>query len=238
MHYGGAPIDGPMLAEALAVIGPKLVQGYGLNEAGIVCTLQAADQPKAIGQQGGLQPRGREVTMAEIVIADATGRAVADGEIGEITIRGPMVFPEYWRDPQATAVAIREGGFFWTGDLALRGANGYVYLAGRSKDIIVTGGFNVSPDEVESMVARHPAVHQCAVIGIADREWGEQVTAFVVVRPGMSLTAKELIDFCRDNLTGYKKPREVRFVTSLPVNSNGKVVRRMLREQVAQEKLD
>ncbi len=238
VHYGGAPIDGPMLAEALAVIGPKLVQGYGLNEAGIVCTLQAADHTKAIGQQGWLQPLGREVTMAEIVIADATGRAVADGEIGEITIRGPMVFPEYWRDPQATAVAIREGGFFWTGDLALRGANGYVYLAGRSKDIIVTGGFNVSPDEVESMVARHPAVHQCAVIGIADREWGEQVTAFVVVRPGMSLTAKELIDFCRDNLTGYKKPREVRFVTSLPVNSNGKVVRRMLREQVAQEKLD
>lgn len=233
VHYGGAPIDGPTLREALDVIGPKMVQGYGLNEAGLVCTLQARDHLAVVGHTGWQQPLGREVTMAEVVIAGEDGQPVADGEIGEITIRGPMVFPEYWRNPEATSAAVRDG-FFWTGDLALRGENGYLYLAGRSKDIIVTGGYNVSPDEVESALARHPAVYQCAVIGLPDREWGEQITAFVVAKPDAAPSEKDLIDFCRDHLTGYKKPKAVRFVPSLPVNSNGKVVRRLLREQLAQ----
>ncbi len=234
VHYGGAPIDGPTLREALEVIGPKLVQGYGLNEAGLVCTLQAPDHLKVVGHTGWQQPLGREVTMAEVVIAGADGQPVRDGDIGEITIRGPMVFPGYWRDAKATDAALRNG-FFWTGDLAMRGADGYLFLAGRSKDIIVSGGYNVSPDEVESVLAHHPAVHQCAVIGMPDREWGEQVTAFVVVKPGVTASEGALIEFCRDHLTGYKKPKQVRFVPALPVNSNGKVVRRLLREQLAQE---
>lgn len=236
VSYGGAPIDAPTLSDALSIIGPKLVQGYGLNEAAIVCTLKQEDHhPEALGRAGWQQPLGREVAMAEVKIADADGRPVPDGEVGEIMIRGPMVLPNYWENPEATANAIRPDGYFRTGDLGMRGDNGIIYMAGRSKEIIVTGGYNVSPGEVEAVLLRHPGVHQCAVIGLPDREWGEQVTAFVVTKPGAAPGEAELIEHCRDHLTSYKKPKAIRFVEALPINSNGKVMRLTLREQVMRE---
>ncbi len=233
IHYGGAPIDNSTLQEALSLLGPKLVQGYGLNEAGIVCTLGAADHLKVAIRTNWYQPLGREVAMAEVRIVDVGDRALPAGEVGELAVRGDMVLLEYWRNPEATAAVLR-GGFFHTGDLALRGDDGYLYLAGRSKDIVVTGGFNVYPEEVEAVLGRHPSVHQCAVVGVPHREWGEQVTAFVVLKPGAGASEASLIDFCREQLTSYKKPRKIRFVAELPVNSNGKVVRRILRERLAQ----
>ncbi|MCG6121484.1 MAG: AMP-binding protein [Microvirga sp.] len=235
ISYGGAPIEGSTLREALDVIGPKLVQGYGLNEAAIVCTLPAEEHGVALSHRGWQQPLGREVLMAEVAIMGADGRPAPDGEVGEIAIRGPMVFTHYWKNPEATANAIREGGYFWTGDLGLRGENGFIYIAGRSKDIIVTGGYNVSPDEVEAVVDQHPAVGQCAVVGLADREWGEAVTAFVILKPGAQASEADIVEFCRERLTSYKKPKAVRFVESLPVNSNGKVMRRLIRENYAGE---
>ncbi|TVR07637.1 MAG: long-chain fatty acid--CoA ligase [Salinarimonadaceae bacterium] len=235
ISYGGAPIEGSTLREALDVIGHKLVQGYGLNEAAIVCTLPPEEHGVALSHRGWQQPLGREVLMAEVAIMGPDGRPVPDGEVGEIAIRGPMVFTHYWKNPEATAQAIREGGYFWTGDLGLRGENGFIYIAGRSKDIIVTGGYNVSPDEVEAVVDQHPAVRQCAVVGLPDREWGETVTAFVILMPGAQASEADIIDFCRERLTSYKKPKAVRFVESLPVNSNGKVMRRLIRENLASE---
>jgi acyl-CoA synthetase (AMP-forming)/AMP-acid ligase II len=233
VSYGGAPIDGPTLDEAAELLGSKLTQGYGLNESPIVSTLRQHDRHDD-GANGVVwhQPLGREVSMAEVAILGEDGRSLPAGEVGEIVVRGPMVFREYWCNPEATAHAQR-GGFFHTGDLGLRGADGSLYLAGRSKDIIVTGGYNVSPPEVEAVLLLHDAVHQCVVVGLPDREWGEQITAFVVLKPDRTATEVELIDFCRRYLTSYKKPKSVRFVTELPVNNNGKVVRRLLREEVA-----
>ncbi len=233
VSYGGAPIDAPTLSDALRIIGPKLVQGYGLNEAATVSTLKPEDHvPEAIGRTGWRQPLGREVSLAEVKITNPDGHEVADGEIGEILIRGPMVLPYYWENPEATSAAIGTDGFFRTGDLGMRGERGMIYLAGRIKEIIVTGGYNVSPGEVEAVLLQHPEVHQCAVIGLPDREWGETVSAFVVAKAGAAPTEAELIEHCRRGLTSYKKPKTIRFVDDLPLNSNGKVMRLALREQV------
>lgn len=230
VSYGGAPIDNATLEEATAVFGSKLTQGYGLNEAPIVSTLRHHKHYAPAAGADWHQPLGREVSMAEVVILGEDGQAVPDGEIGEIAVRGPMVFREYWRNPEATAKSLRNG-FFHTGDLGQRGADGSLYLAGRSKDIIVTGGYNVSPSEVEAVLLRHDSVDKCVVVGLPDRQWGEQITAFVVLRQGQRPTEAELIEFCRKYLTSYKKPKSIRIVPSLPVNANGKVVRRLLREE-------
>jgi acyl-CoA synthetase (AMP-forming)/AMP-acid ligase II len=227
IQYGGAPIEASTLGEAIDVFGPKLIQGYGLNEACMICTLSPEDHVKRAAQKDWKQPLGRETSLIELKLADRDGNPVVDGDVGEIAIRGRLVFREYWRDPAATAAAIRDG-WFYTGDLAQRGEQGFLYLAGRSKDIIVTGGFNVAPAEVEAVLDQHPAVHQCAVAGLPHREWGEQVTAFVVTKPGSATTQDALLEFCSNRLTAYKKPKAIHFVPSLPLNTNGKVMRREL----------
>ncbi|MCO5089558.1 class I adenylate-forming enzyme family protein [Bosea sp. (in: a-proteobacteria)] len=231
VSYGGAPIDSVTLGEASALMGSKLIQGYGLNESPIVSTLREPCRPADPEEgKGWYQPLGREVTMAEVRILDADGEELGEGEVGEIAVRGPMVFRHYWRNPEATENAVRQG-FLRTGDLGLRGENGFLFMAGRSKDIIVTGGYNVAPPEVEEVLLAHDSVKECVVVGMPDREWGEKVTAFVVLKAGRAADEQDLIDFCRERLTSYKKPKNVHFVAALPVNSNGKVVRRMLREQ-------
>lgn len=229
VQYGGAPIEASTLTEALDVLGRILVQGYGLNEACMVTALAAEDHSKVLEYSGWQQPMGRETTLVDVRIVDQDGQEVPQGVAGELTVRGPVVFREYWRDPEATAAAKRDG-WFYTGDLALRGADGDLYLAGRSKDIIITGGYNVSPEEVEAVLDQHPAVRQCAVVGLPHREWGEQIVAFVVRHKEKSVTEQELAELCQARLTRYKKPKAFRFVEELPVNSNGKIMRRGLRE--------
>ena len=155
---------------------------------------------------------------------------VAAGEVGEIVVRGDQVMQGYWRNPTATAEAFA-GGWFHTGDLARFDDDGFHYIVDRKKDMIITGGENVYSRQVEDVIYTHPGVVEVAVIGLPDEHWGENVCAVVVTEPGAPVTAAGIVQICRDNLAGYKKPKRVEFVDALPKNASGKVLKRELRAQ-------
>lgn len=229
LTYSGSPIDSATLADALAVLGNRLVQSYGSNEAAAVTVMSPRDHARFVGYSGWQQPLGRETTLAEVMVADPEGKRLPIGEIGELAIRGPMVFRRYWREPELTEKAFRNG-WYYTGDLVMRDHSGLLYMSGRSKDIIITGGYNVVPREVERVLESHPAVLETAVVGVPHREWGEQITAFVALKPGQNVSESALIEFCRDQMTHYKKPKHIRFLERLPLSSNGKIDRAKLKQ--------
>ena len=159
---------------------------------------------------------------------------LADGQVGEVQVRGPNVCKGYWGQPEQTAAAFTADGWFRTGDLGLREADGYYTLKGRSKDLIICGGYNVYPPEVELVLAEHPAIAASAVVGCPDAEWGERVAAVVVLAPGAAADEQEVITFCRQRLAPYKAPRQVRFVADLPRNAMCKVQKSDLRRELCQ----
>jgi len=164
----------------------------------------------------------------EVRLLDDEGRDVPRGEVGQITVRSINNMAEYWNLAEQTAETLVDG-WVRTGDLARQDEEGFYYLVDRKKDVIITGAFNVYPKEVEDALYLHPAVAQCAVIGVPDEEWGEIVTAFVVLHSEQRASAEDLIELCKANLASYKKPRQVVFVESLPLSPVGKVMRRALR---------
>ena len=166
------------------------------------------------------------------VMNTETHETLPDGEIGEVEIRGPNVFKGYWKQPQKTAESFTTDGWFRTGDLGFREPDGYITLCGRSKDLIISGGLNIYPPEVERVLAEYPSVAACAVIGCPDREWGERVTAVVVLHRGDSVTSQDLIAFCRERLAAYKSPKSIVFREELPRNAMGKVQKAELRKTV------
>jgi malonyl-CoA/methylmalonyl-CoA synthetase len=166
------------------------------------------------------------------VVNPENDQSLPDGEIGEVQLRGPNVFKGYWKQPQKTAESFTADGWFRTGDLGFREPNGYLTLCGRSKDLIISGGLNIYPPEVERVLAEHLSVAACAVIGCPDREWGEQVTAVVVLNRGESVSGPELIAFCRERLAPYKSPKSIVFKDELPRNAMGKVQKAELRKTV------
>jgi acyl-CoA synthetase (AMP-forming)/AMP-acid ligase II len=155
---------------------------------------------------------------------------VAEGEIGEIMVRGPDVFAGYWKEPELSAQAFTANGWLKTGDLARLDDEGFVYIVDRSKEMIISGGFNIYPTEVEQALYRHPAVYEACVVGVPDDTWGESVKAVVVLRDGKAATEAELVQHCKSLLADFKKPRSVDFVPDLPRNPNGKLSRKMVRE--------
>jgi len=169
----------------------------------------------------------------QVEIRDPDGKALPDGEVGEICVRGDVVMAGYWNNPAATAAAIRDG-WLWTGDLGTLDEDGFLTLKDRSKDLIVTGGSNVYPREVEEVLLRHPEVAEAAVVGRPDPEWGEAIVAFVVARDERpSIDALDRL--CLDNIARFKRPKEYRFVERLPKNNYGKVVKTELRAALAKE---
>ncbi len=225
--YGAAPIAAEPLERALACLGPVLLQIYGMSECPFpITSLRKADH---------LDPRrrascGLPTAMNELRILDPEDRPLPSGEVGQIAVRGPQMMREYWQDPEATA-AVLVDGWLHSGDLGSVDEDGYLTLVDRTDDVIISGGFNVYPREVELALEEHAAVAEVAVAAVPHARWGQGVGAWVVLRPGARVTDVELIDFCRPRLAGYKKPVEIRFVSELPRNSTGKLLRRALREQ-------
>ncbi|HEY1690421.1 MAG TPA: AMP-binding protein [Solirubrobacteraceae bacterium] len=229
LSYGGAPIAEPLLREALAELGGALVQVYGSCEAPHPITiLSKADHAELI--EGRAASIGRESLAVETLIADADGQPVADGEPGELLVGGPSVMSGYWNASEATARAFVDG-HYRTGDVARRDEHGYLYIVDRQREMIITGGLNVYPAEVERVLCEHDAVAEVAVIGVPDERWGESVMAVVVASPNAPVGEEDLLEHCRARLAGYKKPRHVSFVERLPKGSTGKVLKRELRQE-------
>lgn len=231
IYYGAAPIAETTLKRALQVFHCPLIQGYGLTESsGGIAYLNEVDHQKALdGRLELLRSTGRAVVLAEIRIVDRDDNEVPRGTVGELVVRGPNVMKGYWKNPQATAEVMR-GGWLHSGDAASMDSDGYVYLRDRIKDMIVSGGTNIYPVEVENALLEHPDLADVAVIGVPDIKWGEAVMAVCVCRDGREPKPDELIAFCRDRLGGYKIPRRYQFVRELPRNASGKVLKRVLRE--------
>jgi long-chain acyl-CoA synthetase len=227
--YGSSPIDPVLLARAVELFDAEFTQSYGLTETvGIGTLLRPADHVG--GDASRLKSAGQAATDVEVNVVDVeTGQSASTDQVGEIVIRGPQVTPGYWRRPEETAALFLEGGWLRTGDAGRIDAQGYVYIVDRIKDIIVSGGENIPPAEVEAVLMGHPNVLEAAVVGVPSEKWGETPMAFVVPRPDSVLLEQELIDFCRDNLAHYKCPTSVTFVEVLPRNPSGKVLRRELR---------
>jgi len=209
--------------------GYTLLERYGMTETGMNCSNPLKGE-RRIGSVG-LPLPGVEVR----VVSAETGAKLSDREIGELQIRGPNVFKGYWKQPEKTAESFTTDGWFRTGDLGFREPDGYITLCGRSKDLIISGGLNIYPPEVERVLAEHPSVAVCAVIGCPDREWGERVTAVVVINRGASVSGSDLIAFCREHLAPYKSPKTVIFRDDLPRNAMGKVQKAELRKTICLE---
>jgi len=234
LSYGAAPMSPARIREAWATIGPVLAQGYGAGETtGGVISLSTEDHARAISGERPelLASCGRATCESELEVLDDNGHPVQGDAIGEICVRGPDLFAGYWRAPELSAAAIDAQGWLRTGDLARRDVEGYIYIVDRRKDMLVSGGFNVYPSEIETVLAQHPAIYEVCVVGVPDDHWGEAVKAVVVLRQGAQADAQALIDFCKDRLADFKKPRSVDFVSELPKNSNGKLSRKEVRER-------
>ena len=234
IFYGGGPMPVSVLERAIDRLGCSFTQGYGLTETLEATFLVSADHVinGTETQTRRLASAGREAVGAEVRIVDDAGVELPGGETGEILVKSESVIAGYWNNPEETANAIRDG-WFHTGDLGYLDDERYLFVVDRKKDMVVSGGVNIYSKEIESVLHRHPAVLEAAVIGLPDEAWGEVVTAVISTRPGRAVTGQALIDFCRTSLAGYKKPRKVFFMDELPKNPSGKILKRVLRDNLA-----
>ena len=231
--YGGAPMMVEDLAEAMAKFGGCLVQLYGQAEAPMTISYlphQEHVPDTSPEQTRRLASAGIARTDCEVVILDRDDRELPPDEMGEIATRSDLVMKGYWRNPEATAETLR-GGWLHTGDMGYLDDRGYLFIMDRSKDMIISGGENIYPREIEEVIIQHAAVREVAVVGIPDPVWGEAVIAIVSLVPGGAVEEAELIELCRSQIASYKKPRRVEFVDELPVNNYGKILKRELRDR-------
>jgi long-chain acyl-CoA synthetase len=223
--YGGAPMYVADLKRALDLFGPRLYGLYGQGESPMTIT----GLPQDRHAEGDLESCGFARTGVEVKVVDDEDRELPPGEIGEVVTRSDCVMAGYWRNPEATAQALR-GGWLHTGDVGSMDARGYLTLRDRSKDLIISGGSNIYPREVEEVLLRHPAVAECSVVGRPHPEWGEEVVAFIVKKTDVKI--EELEELCLSSIARFKRPRDYRFVEALPKNNYGKVLKTALRKQL------
>ncbi|MFN8633008.1 MAG: AMP-binding protein [Chloroflexota bacterium] len=229
---GGAPVPVELMRRIEATLGVPVNIGYGQTEASPYITHTRLDDDEA----DRLGTVGRPLPQTEVKIVDpATGETVPTGTVGEVCTRGYLVMRGYFDDPEATAAAIDDDGWLHTGDLGLMDARGYCRIEGRLKEMIIQGGENIYPREIEAVLFAHPAVGDVAVVGIPDQRWGEVVAAFVRPAPGETPTEADLFAYCRQQLASYKTPRLWRFVEQFPQTASGKIQKFVLREQVVRE---
>ena len=220
---GGMAVQKAVNDRWRAATGRSIVEGYGLSETSPVATANPADSNEFTGTIGLPLP------STEIAILDDAGAALPPGQVGEIAIRGPQVMDGYWQNPAETARVMTRDGYFRSGDIGVMDERGYVTIVDRKKDMVLVSGFNVYPSEVEAVVALHPGVLECAVVGVPDAHTGEAVKLYVV-RRDPSLTVDDLMAYCHEQLTGYKRPKFIEFRSELPKSNVGKILRRELRE--------
>ncbi len=233
IFYGGGPMPPAVLRRAISGLKCNFNQGYGLTET-LEATFLAPNDHVPDGnpqQQRRLGSCGQEAVGAEVRIVNDEAEELAPGEIGEILIRSRSVISAYWNLPEESEKAIRNGWFF-TGDLGYLDEDRYLYVVDRKKDMVISGGVNIYTREIESRLFQHSAVLEAAIIGLADDEWGEIVTAVVVLKDDHNAEQEELIEFCAEKLASYKKPKKVIFIDSLPKNPSGKVLKRELRQSL------
>jgi acyl-CoA synthetase (AMP-forming)/AMP-acid ligase II len=231
IHYGGGPMYVSDLENALDVLGPKLAQLYGQGEAPMTISVLPRSWHERARKEGFLGSCGIARAFVEIRVVDADDKDVPPGETGEIVTRSDCVMAGYWDMPEATAAALKDG-WLHTGDLGSMDERGILTLRDRSKDMIISGGSNIYPREVEEVLLRHDAVREVAVVGRPHADWVEEVVACVVVHPGMDVTDAELDRLCLDNIGRYKRPRRYFYMDALPKNNYGKVLKTKLREIV------
>ena len=228
MLYGASPIPAALLKECIDVFKCGFVQLYGMTETtGTIVALPPEDHVEGLER---MRSAGKALPGVEIAILDADGKRLPPGEVGEIATRSGSNMVGYWNLPEATARTIGGDGWLRTGDAGYMDKDGYVYIHDRIKDMIISGGENIYPAEVESALCDHPDVAEAAVIGIPDDKWGEAVKAVVVMKPGKSATATDIINFARTRIAGFKTPKSVEFIEALPRNPSGKILRRNLRD--------
>ncbi|MDO9146269.1 MAG: AMP-binding protein [Hydrogenophaga sp.] len=235
--YGGAPMYAADIQRALRTMGPRFVQIYGQGESPMVGTalsrahLANTEHPRHAERIASV---GVAQTPVRIRVAGPGGESLPVGEVGEVLIQGDSVMAGYWKNPEATAAAVRDG-WLWTGDMGVLDADGFLTLKDRSKDLIISGGSNIYPREVEEVLLTAPGVAEVAVVGAPDPEWGEIVVAFVVPQPGAALDSKTLDAFCLEHIARFKRPKRYEIVDALPKNNYGKVLKTVLRERVGQK---
>lgn len=217
---GSAPVPVKVLTKFEETFGVHVIEGYGLSESTCRSTFNPPNGNRRPGSCG--LPIGNEMRIVDDEDSD-----VPDGELGEIVLRGPNIFKGYFKNPEATAEAFR-GGWFHTGDIGYRDADGFYYIADRISDMIIRGGENIYPREIDDVLYRHPAVEHAAVIGVPDQLYGEEVAAFIVLKKEASASGEELMAFCREHLADYKCPKTVHFVDDIPKGPTGKLLKRKL----------
>jgi len=221
---GGMAVQRAVADKWLQVTGCPIIEGYGLSETSPVATCNPSDNHTFTGTIG------LPVPSTEVAILDDNGQPLPLGQVGEIAIRGPQVMVGYWNRPDETAKVMTPDGYFKTGDVGVMDERGYVRIVDRKKDMILVSGFNVYPNEIEDVLATHPGVLESACVGVPDGNSGEAVKVFVV-RKDPALTSAELMDYCREQLTGYKRPKYIEFRNELPKTNVGKILRRELRDE-------
>ena len=220
-HAGGSPLPLEVLRGFEAKFNTKVLEGYGLSETSPVAVFNKAANSRA----GSV---GFPVWGVQVRVVDENGADVPTGELGEIIIRGHNIMKGYYKQPEATAAAIKDG-WFYSGDIGRFDAEGFLYIADRVKDMILRGGFNVYPRELEEVLMTHSAVSLCAVVGVPHDAHGEEVKAFIVLKQAVELTENELVEWCKANMASYKYPRIVEFRETLPMTATGKILKRELR---------
>jgi acyl-CoA synthetase (AMP-forming)/AMP-acid ligase II len=243
--YGAAPMPLEVIKKAIEVFpGVMFINAFGQTETASTITTLGPEDHIFTGKETEEEKEkklkrlassiGKPMSDVEIKIIDEEGKELPLGEVGEIVARGPRVMSGYWKDVEKTAKALTPDGWLRTGDMGYMDEEGYIYLAGRGDDLIIRGGEKISPEEVENVLYSHPAIEEAAVIGVPDPEWGQQPRAIVVLKEGQRVEPEEIIEFCRQRLSGFKRPRSVVFIDELPRTSTGKVLKRILREQYGQ----
>ncbi len=238
--YGAAPMPFEVINKAIRVMPwARFINAFGQTETASTITtlgpedhiIEGTDEEKAKKLKRLTSSIGKPLPDVEIKIVDEEGKALPPLEVGEILARGPRVMVGYWKDEEKTSQVMTPDGWLRTNDMGWMDGEGYIYLSGRADDMIIRGGENISPEEVEEVLHSHPKVEEAAVIGVPDVEWGQEPRAVVVLKKGESATPEEMMEYCRSKLAGFKRPRSVVFIDSLPRNPMGKLLRKKLREE-------